>query len=212
MKKTSIKTISAGTDKLTIQVPLELRSVTPNAKLLSQYVRVLLKNKRSGNASTKDRSQIVGTTKKMYKQKGTGNARHASAKAPIFVGGGVAGGPKPRDYSVKMNKKQKNQALDMAIASRIDSDSLLVISKSLVSEAKPKTKFFIDILEAQGIKKGTKFTLVYEANADKSIYLAARNISGSNTVSLSNVNAYEVLKGKVIIFTQEAFSRIYNKV
>ncbi len=211
MRKTSIKIISADADKGTMQVPTELRTVTPNAKLLSQYVRVFLKNKRSGNASTKDRSQIIGTTKKMYKQKGTGNARHASAKAPIFVGGGVAGGPKPRDYSVRMNKKQKNLALDMAMVSRIDSDSLFVISKSMVSEAKPKTKYFEEILKAQGLKKGAKFTLVYDPTTDTNIYLASRNISGANTINLNNINPYEVMKGKVIFFTQEAFTKIYKK-
>jgi large subunit ribosomal protein L4 len=82
-----------------------------NLSMLAQYIRVYMANARQGTASTKDRSQIIGTTKKVYKQKGTGNARHGSMKAPIYVGGGVAGGPKPRDYSLGLSKKQKIVAM-----------------------------------------------------------------------------------------------------
>lgn len=209
MKKTTIQVIGAEGSKTTVAVPSKFKDVTPNSSVLAQYVRVFLKNQRQGTASTKDRSQIVGTTKKMYKQKGTGNARHASAKAPIFVGGGVAGGPKPRDYFVKMNKKQKVQAMESALVTRMENESLWVMAEDASSKIK-KTKDFVTLLKSKEVKTGTKFTLVVDSE-DNNLFLAARNITGANVVNAENVNPYEILKGKMIIFSQRAFSKLSKK-
>src|SRR3990172_10626024 len=100
-----------GKEKTPADLQKEIFSVEVNPRLLAQYVRVYLANQRQGNASTKTRGEVTGSTRKIYRQKGTGNARHGSIKAPIFVGGGITFGPKPRDYSLKMNKKQKTLAL-----------------------------------------------------------------------------------------------------
>jgi len=209
MKKTTIQVIGAEGSKTTVAVPSRLKDVTPNNSVLAQYVKVFLQNQRQGTASTKDRSQIIGTTKKMYKQKGTGNARHASAKAPIFVGGGVAGGPKPRDYSVKMNKKQKIMAMDSAIVSRIENESLWVIAEEAAKKV-IKTKDFLSLLKSKEVKSGTKFTLVIDSE-DNNLFLAARNLVGANIINTENINPYEILKGKTVIFSQKAFSKLSKK-
>jgi len=209
MKKATIQVIGAEGSKTTVSVPSRLKDVTPNNSVLAQYVRVFLKNQRQGTASTKDRSQIIGTTKKMYKQKGTGNARHASAKAPIFVGGGVAGGPKPRDYSVKMNKKQKIMAMDSAIVSRIENESMWVIAEEAAKKV-IKTKDFVNLLKSKEVKSGTKFTLVIDSE-DNNLFLAARNVTGANIINTENINPYELLKGKAVIFSHKAFSKLSKK-
>lgn len=209
MKKATIQVIGAEGSKTTVSVPSRLKDVTPNNSVLAQYVRVFLKNQRQGTASTKDRSQIIGTTKKMYKQKGTGNARHASAKAPIFVGGGVAGGPKPRDYSVKMNKKQKMMAMDSAIVSRIENESMWVIAEEAAKKV-IKTKDFVNLLKSKEVKSGTKFTLVIDSE-DNNLFLAARNVTGANIINTENINPYELLKGKAVIFSHKAFSKLSKK-
>src|SRR3989338_4919632 len=121
VKKTETKKSSAGLtipvydlngkEKGTVELAKEIFAVEASPKLLAQYVRVYLANRRQGTASTKTRGEITGSTRKIYKQKGTGRDRHGDIKAPIFVGGGTVGGPKPRDYSLKFNKKQTKKAL-----------------------------------------------------------------------------------------------------
>src|SRR3989339_216040 len=98
-----------GKEKKTIELNKNIFDVKVSPSLLAQAVRVYLANQRAGTASSKTRSEVVGSTRKIYRQKGTGKARHGSLKAPIFVGGGVVGGPKPRDFSLKINKKQKTK-------------------------------------------------------------------------------------------------------
>ena len=99
-----------GKEKGAAELPKEIFTVEASPKLLAQYVRVYLVNRRQGTASTKTRGEVSGSTRKIYKQKGTGKARHGDIKAPIFTGGGVVGGPKPQDYSLKLNKKQTKKA------------------------------------------------------------------------------------------------------
>ena len=128
-KNIQIPVVGTDTAKETRSLPSNLFGQPMNAHLLTQYIQMYLVNIRQGTASTKDRSQITATTKKMYKQKGTGNARHGSAKAPIFVGGGVVGGPKPKDYYLKMNKKQKTLAFVSSLSQRVADQEVVVLAK-----------------------------------------------------------------------------------
>src|SRR3989338_10897476 len=99
-----------GKEEKTIELPKDIFSVSANPSLLAQAVRVYLVNQRQGNVKVKTRSEVIGSTRKIYRQKGTGKARHGAIKAPIFVGGGVAHGPKQKDYNLKFNKKMRKKA------------------------------------------------------------------------------------------------------
>ncbi len=204
MKKANLPLLSLDSKKSTIAIPARFVDIKINKAVIAQYVRAYLNNNRQGTASTKDRSQIVATTKKMYKQKGTGNARHGSAKAPIFVGGGVAGGPKPRDYSVAMNKKQKTLAMSSVFMSRVSDENIFVISQE-VSKSKPKTSDFVKFLNAH--KLIGKGMLVLDPSADKNLALSAQNIAEIEVVHIQNVNPYQLLKGKNVMFSEIAFSQ-----
>lgn len=204
MKKANLPLLSLDSKKSTIALPAKFVDTKINKAVIAQYVRAYLNNNRQGTASTKDRSQVVATTKKMYKQKGTGNARHGSAKAPIFVGGGVAGGPKPRDYSVSMNKKQKNLAMSSVFMSRVSDENIFVISQD-VSKVSPKTSEFVKFLtDHQLVGKGM---LVLDPKEDKNLELSAQNIAEIEVVHIQNVNPYQLLKGKNVMFSEIAFSQ-----
>ena len=112
VKKYTVEGVESGI----VDLKDELISYEPNKTLLAQYVRVFLANQREGNASSKTRAEVAGTTKKVYKQKGTGGARHGSKKAPIYKGGGVVGGPKPAEYRLQLSKKQRKGTLLSAIS------------------------------------------------------------------------------------------------
>ena len=108
-----------GKEQKTIELPKDVFAATENKSLLAQAVRVYLVNQRQGNVKVKTRSEVIGSTRKIYRQKGTGKARHGAIKAPIFVGGGVAHGPKQKEYNLKFNKKEKKLALYGALSSKL---------------------------------------------------------------------------------------------
>src|SRR5882724_11511103 len=123
-----------------VTVPAAIFGEKVNKTLLAQAVRVYLANKRQGNASTKTRGEVDGSTRKIYRQKGTGKARHGSVRAPIFVHGGVVFGPKPRDFSLSLPKKMKRKALFSALSAKLQGKELIVVSS--LETITPKTKNF----------------------------------------------------------------------
>lgn len=173
--------------------------------LLAQYVRFYMAGKRQGTHSTKTRSEIVGTTKKMYRQKGTGRARHGSGKEPNFVGGGVAFGPKPKDYGISMNEKQKQRALLCALSLRFESSDVVCIEGL---EKVTKTKEVQAMLTTLKIVAKKNILLVVPAKRSESLVLASRNLQHVKLFNVNALNAYEVLNAKKIIFTKEAFNEL----
>ena len=131
VKKYTVEGVESGI----VDLKDELISYEPNKTLLAQYVRVFLANQREGNASSKTRAEVAGTTKKVYKQKGTGGARHGSKKAPIYKGGGVVGGPKPAEYRLQLSKKQRKGTLISAIAFQIRQGAVAVVESEIVKLA-----------------------------------------------------------------------------
>ena len=129
VKKTSGLTVPVydikGKEKGTLILPKEAFAVSVKPQLLAQAVRVYQFNRRQGTASTKTRGEVTGSTRKIYRQKGTGRARHGDIKAPIFVGGGIVGGPKPKDYSLGINKKQKTKAFFGALTLKLKEKNIL---------------------------------------------------------------------------------------
>ena len=134
VKAGSLKVTVVGIDgasKGSMTLPEAVFGAKPNKALIAQAVRVYLANQRQGNAATKTRGEVIGTTKKIYRQKGTGRARHGAAKAPIFVGGGVAHGPHPHDFSMEFPKKMKQKALISALSEKTQAGSIKVVEGTL---------------------------------------------------------------------------------
>lgn len=164
-------------------------------------VRVYLANQRVGNASTKTRGQVEGSTRKIYKQKGTGRARHGAIRAPIFVGGGIVFGPKPRDYSMKMPQKMRAAALASALSAQYEKGNIKVVSG--FAELKPKTKLMVKAFEAIGLHGKTLLVVAKDAEA---VVRASRNIDRVDVLPVSDIHAYGVMTHGNIVLMKEALA------
>jgi len=191
-----------GKEGKTVELPKEIFKTNVNPKLLAQYVRVYLANQRQGTASAKTRGDVVGSTRKIYRQKGTGKARHGDIKAPIFVGGGVVGGPRPRDYSLKINKKQSTKALLCALSLKQKENNIVGLEDNAL-KTKPKTKIIAGFFKNTNISE-TGSLLILPKMEKNNLVLAARNIAGLDLVEALSLNAFEVLRAKKLIFVEKA--------
>lgn len=184
------------TGKMTL--PGELFAAKVNKSLLAQAVRAYLANQRQGGASTKTRGQVEGSTRKIYRQKGTGRARHGAIRAPIFVGGGIVFGPKPRDYHLDLPKKMKRAALTSALTNALGEGKMMVVSGLSGVE---KTKIMAKTLQNIGAAGSTLLVVSQGAGA---VIRAARNIEGVDILPIQNLHAYSVISHQRIVFMKEA--------
>lgn len=193
-----------------IDLPKEIFAAKVNDKLLAQAVRVYLANQRQGTASTKTRGEVAGSTRKIWRQKGTGRARHGSRKAPIFVGGGVVFGAKPRRFSLKFPKKMKKVTLFGALTSKFKENSILIIKE--LNKLKPKTKEIIKMLKSLKLEmtngKLTFPTLLVTSGREENLILTCRNIQNFTLSPFNLLHPYLVLAHRKIIFTQEAMEKL----
>ncbi|TLD43385.1 MAG: LSU ribosomal protein L4p (L1e) [Candidatus Jettenia ecosi] len=173
-------------------------------KLLRDAVIMYEANKRQGTACTKTRGEVAGGGKKPWVQKHTGRARVGSIRSPIWKGGGVSFGPRPRDYSYSIPKKARKLALFSALTAKIRDNELLVL-ESLEFDT-PKTKQMVEILKALGINKGSCLIVLPKAN--EIVWKSARNIPSVKVMTSAELNAYDVLKPKKILITREALNSI----
>src|SRR6056297_4060162 len=157
-----------------------------NEDVVHQVVTAQLAKVRSGNASTKTRSEVSGGGRKPWRQKGTGRARHGSIRSPLWVGGGITFGPKPRSYKIKVMKKEKKLALRSILTDKASIDSILILDE--LKFAEPKTKQVIDLLK--NLDLHDKKVLIILPDKDKNIYLSARNIPNVKTIISDALNAY----------------------
>jgi len=172
--------------------------------LLRDAVIMYEANKRQGTASTKTRGEVAGGGKKPWVQKHTGRARAGSIRSPIWKGGGISFGPKPRDYSYTIPKKAKKLALFSALAARVRDNELVVVED--LNFDTPKTKQMIGILKALGMNGESCLIVIPKAN--EVVWKSARNIPHVKVMASAELNAYEVLKPKKILLTKEALSNI----
>lgn len=190
-----------------VELPKEIFGVKVNNELMAQAVRVFLATQRQGTASTKTRGEIKLSTRKIYRQKGTGRARHGAKSAPIFVGGGVAHGPKPRDFSLKIPKKMKRNALFSALTLKLKEGGIKIIEG--LEKIKPKTREVaktLTNLKLKPINKSgskTKLLLIMPAKTEN-IYRAARNIANVTLIPANLLNAYSVLAAKNLLVMKES--------
>ena len=192
-----------GKEKGTIELAKEIFAVEANPKLLAQYVRVYLANRRQGTASTKTRAEVTGSTRKIYKQKGTGKARHGDIKAPIFVGGGTVGGPKPQDHSLRFNKKQTKKALLYALSLKFKEGGILGLSDEFL-KIEAKTKLIANFLKIIGLEK-EKVLFILAKMQKSNLILAARNLANISLIDAASINPYEILKNSKVVMIEEAF-------
>lgn len=190
-----------GKSRGKVALPTELFAAKVNRPLLAQAVRVYLANQRSGSASTKTRGEVEGSTRKIYRQKGTGRARHGAIRAPIFVGGGIVFGPRPRDYSLSLPKKMKRAALAAALSAQYKDGKVVVVDGLAALE--PKTKIMVGALAAFGRAKTT--LLVTDVSSERAVR-AARNIEGVDIVSAKALSPYVLLGHQRVIMMKEAIA------
>ena len=175
--------------------------VEVNEHLLHMAVVNHLAAKRQGTQSAKTRSEVSGGGKKPWRQKGTGHARQGSTRAPQWTGGGVVFAPKPRDYSFKLNKKERRAALKSALSSKVAENKIIVLDAFYMEEV--KTKKFKAVMDALKVSKA----LVVVDN-NNNVVLSARNIPEVKTASTSTINVYDILKYDTLVVTQDAVATI----
>lgn len=164
-------------------------------------------NLRQGNAASKERGDVVGSTRKRWRQKGTGRARVGSGKSPHWRGGGAAFGPHPRDYSQRINKKMRREALRSVIADKLQSERLIVLNELSLDE--PKTKELIAILRRLSIEESC---LIVTEGTDKNAYLSARNIPGVKQTYVDSLGALDVISHRKLLVTKSALEALEKKL
>ena len=173
-----------------------------NEHLVHMAVVQNLANKRQGTQKAKTRSEVSGGGRKPWRQKGTGHARQGSIRAPQWKGGGVVFAPVPRDYSFKMNKKEKRAALKSVLTSRVQDNKLIVLDELKFDEI--KTKNFKKVMDNLKVEKA----MVVIADKDDKVILSARNLPKIDTAVAENINVYDVLKGDTLVLTKDAVAKI----
>lgn len=197
-----------GKEAKTVELPKEVFAVTANPSLLAQAVRVYLVNQRQGNVKVKTRGEVVGSTRKIYRQKGTGKARHGAIKAPIFVGGGIAHGPKQKEYNLKFNKKERKIALFGALSEKLKENKIFGLEEKALT-MKPKTKAIVDFLKELKLI-GKNNLMIMKKMEKNNLVLSMRNISNITFVDVNSLNPYLILKSSSLIFVENALE-VFNK-
>ena len=203
-----IDTISINGKITSFEISEKIFSSDINNKLIGQVLYSQIANSKPRLAKTKQRNEIIGSTAKIYAQKGTGNARHASRKAPIFVGGGVAHGPKGNVYKVrKINKNEKKSSLISAISQKTKDKNLIILEDIKVKIN--KTKEFNKFLKRNGINN---VLIVVDLNSKKNIELSARNIVNVKLIDVNYLSTYDILKYKQIMFTKSSTKELEKRL
>ena len=200
--KISIKN-TAGQSQGELEVKFPLVEDGKGTQAVHDAVTAYRAAQRMGTACTKTVGEVTGTNKKPWRQKGTGRARAGSFQSPLWVGGGVVFGPKPRDFSKKVSKKTRGLALRKALSERLKAGDVVVVDDLKLDS--PKTKDFIKVINALELK-GT--TLVVSNGGDKNLELASRNVENVALATSDSLNTYDVLRPDKLVFTKSAFEKV----
>ena len=192
-----------GKEVGTIELDDAVFGVEVNEHLVHMAVVQHLANKRQGTQKAKTRSEVSGGGRKPWKQKGTGHARQGSTRAPQWKGGGVVFAPVPRDYSFKMNKKEKRAALKSALTSKVQSNNLIVLDELKLDEI--KTKSFLAVMNNLKVQKGL---VVMAGDNNGNVILSARNVPDIDTARADMINVYDIMKAKTLVLTKDAVTKI----
>ncbi|MGD8834562.1 MAG: 50S ribosomal protein L4 [Desulfobacteraceae bacterium] len=188
------------------ELPDEIFGVTVKSPVLHQVVKAQLAARRSGTACVKNRSDIAGSQRKLYRQKGTGQARKGNIKSPLLRGGGVVFGPHPRSYEQKVTKKFRKLALKMALSSKLQDDELMVVDQFDLPEI--KTKNFLAAVKSLDAPKA----LIVTIQKNETLELSSRNVPGVKVIRCEGLNVYDILKYDKLILVEEAIKAIEGRL
>jgi large subunit ribosomal protein L4 len=194
-----------GKDVGNASLELKVANEATAAGILHRAVVRQMANSRQGTVSTKTRAEVRGGGRKPWRQKGTGRARAGSNRSPLWRGGGVIFGPKPRDYSQKMNRKERRLALRTAFSGRMD--DLIVVQEFADKLPRPKTKELVAAMQGWGVEPASKVLLIL-GERNETVYLSARNVANLRLISASNLNVYDLLAADKIVATTSAIAKI----
>lgn len=187
-----------------VELPDDIFGIEPNEHVVYLAVKQYLANQRQGTHKAKERSELSGSTRKLHRQKGTGGSRKGDINNPLYHGGARVFGPRPRDYSQKLNKKVKRLARLSALSSKAAAGQIVVVED--FSFDTPKTKAYKSILSK--LAAGDRKTLFVTPDYDSNVYLSSRNLQESSVVRASDLNTYEILKAQTLIFAEGALAKI----
>lgn len=202
----TVDVINIQGDKVSqADLPDEIFNVPVNGPVLHQVVKAQLAARRSGTACVKNRSDVTGSSRKLYRQKGTGRARKGNIKSPVLRGGGVVFGPHPRSYEQKVPKKVRKLALKMALSSKLQDNELMVLDRFELSQI--KTKDFAAVVRTLEAPKALIVTVEKNANLE----LSSRNVPGIKVIRCEGLNVYDILKYDKLILLEEAVKGIEGR-
>ncbi len=193
----------AGKEVSKLELSEAVFGVKPNTVVMHAAVKMFLANQRQGTQSTKTRSEVRGGGRKPYRQKGTGRARQGSTRSPQWTHGGIALGPKPRDYRITMNKKEKRLAMLSALSAKVQAGEIIVVDKIELDEYKTKT--MVEMLEALGVDRKA---MIVMPEKDAYVIKSASNIPGVQTALTNTINVYDILNCGKFVVTVDAVKKI----
>ena len=199
-----LKKINGKNSGKKITIPEKIFGIEPNDHAIYLDIKNHLANKRQGTSKVKERGEIVGSTKKIKKQKGTGTARAGSIKSPLFKGGGQIFGPKPRKYSSKINRKLKNIARKSALSHKVNEKSLTILENFKFE--KIKTKDYVSILENLSIKN--KKSLLFISENNHNLFLSSKNFKKSSVKNIDQISTYDIIESDKLILTVDSIKKL----
>ena len=206
--KLEVLNIQGKSTGKSIDLPDEVFGIEPNEHAVWLAVKAYLANQRQGTHKSKERSELSGSTRKLHRQKGTGGARKGDIKSPILRGGARVFGPKPRDYSQKLNKKVNRLARKSALSSKAANGNIILLED--FSFDAPKTKAFMDIIK--NLNLTDKKSLLVTGDHEKNVYLSSRNLKKSAVTTAKDLNTYEIMYANTLILSEGALKTIVANV
>ena len=195
-----------GTGKK-VKLDKDIFGIEPNDHAIYLDVKQYLAHQRQGTHKTKERSEVKGSTRKIKRQKGTGTARFGDIKNPIFRGGGRTFGPRPRTYSLKLNKKVKELARKSALSYKVKNNQVMIVQDFTLDQ--PKTKEFSDI--RKNLKVDDKKSVFVLNERNKNVYLSSRNLQNSKVVTVSELNTYDIMNASALLFLESSIDVLQKK-
>ena len=189
-----------------VELPDTIFSIPVKSNVLHEVVTMQLANRRAGSASVKHRSDVKGSGRKLYRQKGTGRARRGDVKSPLLRGGGSVFGPDPRSYSYNVPKKVKRLGLKMALSSKLKEDNLVVLDDLDLDRI--KTKEFLEVMEALN----TLNALIVTEKTNEHLVLSSRNVPGIKVLKVEGMNVYDILKHKNVVLLESSLKSIEGRL
>lgn len=208
MMKVAVLDIKGKETGRKVELSDDVFAIEPNEHAIYLDVKQYLAHQRQGTHKAKERAEIAGSTRKIKKQKGTGTARAGSIKSPIFRGGGRIFGPRPKDYTQKLNKNMKRLARKSALSLKSKEQSIVVVED--FSFEAPKTKDFVNFLSSLGIEN--KKSLIVLGDSNNNVYLSSRNLERSEVVTGSELNTYKIVNATSLVLTESALERIESNL